>query len=300
MTAYIFPGQGAQFPGMGKEVFNASLPAGGHGAKAKQLFKEADELLGFEISKIMFTGTEEELKETRVTQPAVFIHSVALLNAMAGTEKPDMVAGHSLGEFSALVANEVLTFKDGLLLVAKRAEAMQKACDQQKSTMAAILGLEDEVVESVCADVDRIVVAANYNCPGQLIISGELKAVEEACERLKERGAKRALVLPVGGAFHSPLMEPARKELSEAIENTTFNKPSCPIYQNVSTFAVSDPKEIKENLLFQLTSPVKWTQSVQNMIKDGATDFVEIGPGKVLQGLVKKIDRSVNVASAGL
>ncbi len=293
MTAYIFPGQGAQFPGMGKEIFDAS-------AKAKQLFQEADELLGFEISKIMFTGTEEELKQTRVTQPAIFIHSIALLNAMGEHKNPDMVAGHSLGEFSALVANKVLSFKDGLLLVAKRAEAMQKACNMQESTMAAILGLEDEVVESVCADVDGTVVAANYNCPGQLIISGELKAVEEACNRLKERGAKRALLLPVGGAFHSPLMEPARKELSAAIEDTIFNEPSCPIYQNVSTFAVSNSQNIKENLLFQLTSPVKWTQSVQQMIKDGATDFVEIGPGKVLQGLVRKIDRAVNVSSAVL
>ena len=293
MTAYIFPGQGAQFTGMGKDIYDAS-------AKAKQLFQEADELLGFEISKIMFEGTKEELKETRVTQPSIFIHSVALLNAMKDVKKPDMVAGHSLGEFSALVANNVLTFKDGLLLVTKRAQAMQKACDAQESTMAAILGLEDEIVESVCADVEGTVVAANYNCPGQLIISGELKAVEEACERLKERGAKRAMLLPVGGAFHSPLMEPARKELSEAIESITFNKPTCPVYQNVSTFAVSDPEEIKKNLLFQLTSPVKWTQSVQNMINDGTTDFVEIGPGKVLQGLVKKIDRSANVSSAGL
>lgn len=293
MTAYIFPGQGAQFSGMGKDLYETS-------EQAKRIFQEAEELLGFGISKIMFEGTADELKETRVTQPAIFIHSVALLKAMGSANKPDMVAGHSLGEFSALVANKVLTFKDGLLLVAKRAEAMQKACEAQKSTMAAILGLEDEVVEAVCADVDGTVVAANYNCPGQLIISGELKAVEAACERLKERGAKRALMLSVGGAFHSPLMEPARQELSAAIENTKFNTPTCPIYQNVSTFAVSDPKEIKENLLFQLTSPVKWTQSVQNMIKDGATDFVEIGPGKVLQGLVKKIDRSVATSSAVL
>ena len=293
MTAYIFPGQGAQFPGMGKDVYNAS-------AKGKQLFEEADKLLGFEISKIMFTGSEEELKETRVTQPAIFIHSVALLNALKGDKTPDVVAGHSLGEFSALVANKVLTFKDGLLLVSKRAEAMQRACDLQESTMAAILGLEDEVVEAVCADVEGTVVAANYNCPGQLIISGDSKAVEEACERLKKRGAKRALLLPVGGAFHSPLMEPARKELSLAIENTVFNKPICPVYQNVSTFAVSDPAAIKENLLFQLTSPVKWAQSVKNMISDGATDFVEIGPGKVLQGLVKKIDRNAVVSSATL
>lgn len=290
MKAYIFPGQGAQFSGMGKDVYNAS-------EEAKKLFDQANEILGFNITNIMFTGSDEELKETRVTQPAIFLHSVALFKAL-GDVKPDMVAGHSLGEISALVANGVLNFEDGLKLVSQRAEAMQKACDSQPSTMAAILGLEDDIVEAVCADVEGTVVAANYNCPGQLIISGEIEAVKEACERLKERGAKRALVLPVGGAFHSPLMEPAREELAAAIEATTFNTPTCPIYQNVSTDAVTDPAKIKENLLFQLTAPVKWTQSVQNMLADGASHFTEVGPGKVLQGLVKKIDRSAATESA--
>lgn len=290
MKAYIFPGQGAQFSGMGKDVYNAS-------EEAKKLFDQANDILGFNITNIMFTGSDEELKETRVTQPAIFLHSVALFKAL-GAVKPDMVAGHSLGEISALVANGVLNFEDGLKLVSQRAEAMQKACDSQPSTMAAILGLEDDIVEAVCADVEGTVVAANYNCPGQLIISGEIEAVKEACERLKERGAKRALVLPVGGAFHSPLMEPAREELAAAIEATTFNTPTCPIYQNVSTHAVTDPAKIKENLLFQLTAPVKWTQSVQNMLADGASHFTEVGPGKVLQGLVKKIDRSAATESA--
>ncbi len=293
MEAYIFPGQGAQFTGMGKDIYDAS-------PEAKSLFEKANEILGFDITKIMFEGTAEELKETKVTQPAIFIHSVALFKALGEKAKPEMVAGHSLGEFSALVANGALTFEDGLKLVSQRARAMQKACDVEPSTMAAVLGLDDEIVESVCADIKGTVVAANYNCPGQLIISGEIKAVEEACEQLKERGAKRALLLPVGGAFHSPLMEPAREELAAAIENTTFSKPSCPIYQNVSTFAVTEPNEIKENLLFQLTAPVKWTQSVQNMLSDGATEFIEVGPGKVLQGLVKKIDRSTSVSSATL
>lgn len=292
MKAYIFPGQGAQFSGMGKDIYETSQ-------EARKLFETANEILGFDISKTMFEGSTEELKETKVTQPAVFIHSVALYKSLQNP-KPDMVAGHSLGEFSALVANETLSFEAGLKLVAHRAQAMQKACEQTPSTMAAVLGLEDEIVESVCADVDGTVVAANYNCPGQLIISGEVEAVKEACERLKERGAKRAMLLEVGGAFHSPLMEPAREELANAIENTTFNKPKCPVYQNVSTFAVKQPEEIKKNLLFQLTSPVKWTQSVKNMLENGASEFIEVGPGKVLQGLVKKIDRKTTTSSAGL
>ena len=291
MKAYIFPGQGAQFTGMGKDVYETS-------DVARKLFERANEILGFDITKIMFEGSAEELKETKVTQPAIFLHSVALFKALGDSAVPQMVAGHSLGEISALVANGVLSFDDGLRLVSQRAQAMQKACDSVPSTMAAILGLEDELVEAVCADVDGVVVAANYNCPGQLIISGEIEAVNEACERLKERGAKRALVLPVGGAFHSPLMEPAREELAAAIEKTTFSTPTCPIYQNVSTTAVTDPAEIKKNLLFQLTAPVKWTQSVENMLKDGATEFIEVGPGKVLQGLVKKVDRQTATSSA--
>ncbi|WP_167598738.1 ACP S-malonyltransferase [Leeuwenhoekiella sp. ZYFB001] len=291
MKAYIFPGQGAQFTGMGKDVYETS-------DVARELFERANEILGFDITKIMFEGSADELKETKVTQPAIFLHSVALFKALGDSAVPQMVAGHSLGEISALVANGVLSFDDGLRLVSQRAQAMQKACDSVPSTMAAILGLEDELVEAVCADVDGVVVAANYNCPGQLIISGEIEAVNEACERLKERGAKRALVLPVGGAFHSPLMEPAREELAAAIEKTTFSTPTCPIYQNVSTTAVTDPAEIKKNLLFQLTAPVKWTQSVENMLKDGATEFIEVGPGKVLQGLVKKVDRQATTSSA--
>lgn len=291
MKAYIFPGQGAQFTGMGKDVYETS-------DVARELFERANEILGFDITKIMFEGSAEELKETKVTQPAIFLHSVALFKALGDSAVPQMVAGHSLGEISALVANGVLSFDDGLRLVSQRAQAMQKACDSVPSTMAAILGLEDELVEAVCADVDGVVVAANYNCPGQLIISGEIEAVNEACERLKERGAKRALVLPVGGAFHSPLMEPAREELAAAIEKTTFSTPTCPIYQNVSTTAVTDSAEIKKNLLFQLTAPVKWTQSVENMLKDGATEFIEVGPGKVLQGLVKKVDRQATTSSA--
>ena len=291
MKAYIFPGQGAQFTGMGKDVYETS-------DVARELFERANEILGFDITKIMFEGSADELKETKVTQPAIFLHSVALFKALGDSAVPQMVAGHSLGEISALVANGVLSFDDGLRLVSQRAQAMQKACDSVPSTMAAILGLEDELVEAVCADVDGVVVAANYNCPGQLIISGEIEAVNEACERLKERGAKRALVLPVGGAFHSPLMEPAREELAAAIEKTTFSTPTCPIYQNVSTTAVTDPAEIKKNLLFQLTAPVKWTQSVENMLKDGATKFIEVGPGKVLQGLVKKVDRQATTSSA--
>ena len=293
MNAYIFPGQGAQFSGMGLDLFEKST-------KAQDLFKKANAILGFSITDIMFEGTAEDLKQTRVTQPAVFLHSVILSKVLGEDFKPDMVAGHSLGELSALVANNTLSFEDGLNLVYKRAMAMQEACELEPSTMAAVLGLEDEVVEAVCAETEGIVVAANYNCPGQLVISGDIKAVEAACETLKERGAKRAMILPVGGAFHSPLMEPARKELAAAIENTSFNIPTCPIYQNVSTFAVTDPEEIKKNLVFQLTAPVKWTQSVQNMIKDGATNFTEVGPGKVLQGLVKKIDRQMETASASI
>lgn len=291
MKAYIFPGQGAQFKGMGQELYEKS-------SLARELFKRANEILGFSITDVMFEGTADDLKRTRVTQPAIFLHSVILSKVLGDSFKPDMVAGHSLGEFSALVANGVLKFEDGLRLVSKRALAMQEACELEESTMAAVLGLEDHIVETICADVKGIVVAANYNCPGQLVISGEQLAVERACEELKERGARRAMILPVGGAFHSPLMEPAREKLAAAIEETNFNNPTSPIYQNVSTFAVTDPSEIKENLIFQLTAPVKWTQSVQNMIKDGATEFIEVGPGNVLQGLVKKIDRNAEVSSA--
>ncbi len=291
MNAYIFPGQGAQFTGMGKDLHDNS-------EIAKKRFQQANEILGFDITKIMFEGTADELKETKVTQPAIFLHSVILAEVLGDSFKPDMVAGHSLGEFSALVANKCLKFEDALLLVSKRAQAMQKACEMQPSTMAAVLGLDDHIVESVCADVDGVVVAANYNCPGQLVISGEVKAVEEACERLKERGARRALILPVGGAFHSPLMEPAREELAKAIENTPLATPMCPVYQNVTTFAVTEPEKIKENLIFQLTAPVKWTQSVQNMVSDGATKFIEVGPGNVLQGLVNKIHKDAVTEAA--
>lgn len=291
MKAYIFPGQGAQFRGMGQDLYKNS-------PRAKELFERANEVLGFSITDVMFNGTDEDLKETKVTQPAIFLHSVILSQLLGDSFKPDMVAGHSLGEFSALVANGVLNFEDGLRLVSKRALAMQKACEMVESTMAAVLGMEDHLVESICANIDGIVVAANYNYPGQLVISGGTEAVEKACEELKANGAKRALILPVGGAFHSPLMEPAREELAAAIEATEFKTPLCPIYQNVTTFAVTDPAKIKENLIFQLTAPVKWTQSVQNMIADGATEFIEVGPGKVLQGLVKKIDRSAEVSSA--
>ncbi|MBT0607591.1 ACP S-malonyltransferase [Aequorivita echinoideorum] len=291
MKAYIFPGQGAQFSGMGKDLYEFS-------DKGKQLFQQANEILGFDIAKTMFEGSAEELKETKITQPAIFLHSTILAKMMGDKFKPDMVAGHSLGEISALVANDTLDFADGLQLVSKRALAMQQACELEPSTMAAVLGLEDSLVEAICADVEGTVVAANYNCPGQLVISGDVKAVELACEELKKAGARRALLLPVGGAFHSPLMEPAREELAKAIEATEFKNPKCPIYQNVSTFAVTDPAEIKKNLIFQLTAPVKWTQSVQNMIKDGATRFIEVGPGNVLQGLVKKIDGSVETEKA--
>lgn len=288
MKAYVFPGQGAQFPGMGKDLYDAY-------PEAKEMFDRADEILGFEISKIMFEGTAEELTQTKVTQPAVFLHSVISNKIISQKAKPEMVAGHSLGEFSALVACGALDFEDALVLVSKRAMAMQKACELQSSTMAAVLGLENEVVEKICSEIEGTVVAANYNCPGQIVISGETDAVMKACEALTEAGARRCLPLAVGGAFHSPLMEPAREELAKAIEKTTFHKPFCPIYQNVSTTAVIDPSEIQKNLNKQLTSPVKWTQSVQNMIKDGATTFVEVGPGKVLSGLVKKIDRNAAV-----
>lgn len=293
MKAYVFPGQGAQFSGMGKELYEAS-------DKAKELFRQADEILGFEISKTMFEGSADELKQTKVTQPAIFLHSTILAEVLGDQFQPDMVAGHSLGEISALVANKTLAFTDGLKLVYQRALAMQKACEATPSTMAAVLGLEDAIVEKICEETPGIVVAANYNCPGQLVISGEVPAVELACERMKEAGARRALILPVGGAFHSPLMEPAREELAAAIENTPFSTPICPIYQNVSTTAITDPVAIQKNLIAQLTAPVKWTQSVQNMIQDGATQFIEVGPGNVLQGLVKKIDRSAEVAKAAL
>jgi [acyl-carrier-protein] S-malonyltransferase len=291
MKAYVFPGQGAQFTGMGKELYDSN-------PMAKELFEKANEILGFRITDIMFEGTAEQLKETNVTQPAVFLHSVILAKTLGDSFAPDMVAGHSLGEFSALVAAGALTFEDGLTLVAKRAAAMQKACEITPSTMAAVLGLEDKVVEDVCAGIDGVVVAANYNCPGQLVISGETKAVEAACEAMKAAGAKRALILPVGGAFHSPMMEPAREELAAAIEQTTIVNPVCPVYQNVPATAVTDAEEIKRNLIIQLTAPVKWTQSVQNMIADGATLFTEVGPGNVLQGLVKKINKEAETAAA--
>jgi [acyl-carrier-protein] S-malonyltransferase len=289
MKAYVFPGQGAQFPGMGKELYETS-------EKARNLFESANTILGFRITDIMFNGTADELKQTNVTQPAIFLHSV-ILALNTPDFKPDMVAGHSLGEFSALVANGALSFEDGLKLVAARANAMQKACVANPSTMAAILGLEDNVVEQICSGIDEVVVAANYNCPGQLVISGSNKGVEVACEKLKEAGAKRALLLPVGGAFHSPLMEPARKELETAIINTKFNKPICPVYQNATAMPATDVEIIKKNLVDQLTAPVKWTQSVQKMVADGATEFIECGPGNVLQGLVKKIHKEAEARS---
>ena len=293
MKAYVFPGQGAQFTGMGQDLHQAS-------ALARDMFAQANDILGFDITKIMFEGDADELKQTKVTQPAIFLHSTILATVMGDDFKPDMVAGHSLGEFSALVANGSLNFADGLKLVSQRAQAMQKACELQPSTMAAVLGLEDEVVEQVCQDTPGIVVAANYNCPGQLVISGEVDAINAACEALKEAGARRALVLPVGGAFHSPLMEPAREELAAAIEATNFSQPICPIYQNVSTTAVTDPETIQANLVAQLTAPVKWTQSIRQMMADGATSFTEVGPGNVLQGLVKKVDRQMETIKAAL
>lgn len=293
MKAYVFPGQGAQFTGMGKDLYDAS-------EEAKILFEKANDILGFRITDIMFEGEAEELKQTKVTQPAIFLHSTILAKLLGHHFQPEMVAGHSLGEISALTAAGVLAFEDGLKLVSKRALAMQAACEAEPSTMAAILGLENEVVEGICEKVEGIVVAANYNCPGQLVISGTVDAINDACELLKEAGARRALVLPVGGAFHSPLMEPARAELAKAIEATTFNTPICPVYQNVTASAVTDPNEIKKNLVAQLTSPVRWTQTMHQMIADGVSGFTEVGPGKVLQGLVKKVDRQMPTESAEL
>jgi len=291
MKAYIFPGQGAQFTGMGLDLYEKS-------SLAQKYFEKANDILGFSITDIMFEGTAEQLKETKVTQPAIFLHSVILAKVLGDGFKPEMVAGHSLGELSALVTNGVLTFEDGLKLVSKRAMAMQKACEIAPSTMAAVLGLEDAIVEDTCSEIKGVVVAANYNCPGQLVISGEISAVEKACKVLSEKGARRALLLPVGGAFHSPMMEPARAELAAAIEATTFSNPTCPVYQNVSASAVTSPSEIKKNLMIQLTAPVRWTQSIQAMIADGGTEFIEVGPGKVLQGLMRKIDRSVAASGA--
>jgi len=290
MKAYVFPGQGAQFVGMGKDLYDSS-------PVAKELFEKANEILGFRITDLMFAGTDEDLKQTKVTQPAIFLHSVILAKVLGNDFKPEMVAGHSLGEFSALVAAGALSFEDGLRLVSARAMAMQKACELQPSTMAAVLGLDDSKVEEICASVDEVVVAANYNCPGQLVISGSVKGIDIACERLKEAGAKRALKLAVSGAFHSPLMEPARQELEAAINATPFNKPVCPIYQNVTAKPTSSPEEIKKNLVAQLTAPVRWTQTVQNMIADGATEFVELGPGNVLQGLIKKVNKDIAAES---
>lgn len=290
MNAFVFPGQGAQFPGMGKDLFESS-------AIAKERFHQANEILGFEITEIMFGEDAEALKQTKVTQPAIFLHSTILSEVMGDRFQPEMVAGHSLGEFSALVAAGVFSFEEGLSLVSERALAMQAACNETPGTMAAILGLEDEKVESICESTPGVVIPANYNCPGQLVISGAVDAVENACEAFKESGARRALLLPVGGAFHSPLMEPAKARLAKAIENTTFNAPSCAVYQNVTAKGTLDADEIKSNLVAQLTAPVRWTQSVQQMIADGALHFTEVGPGKVLQGLVKKIDRHIETAS---
>ena len=291
MKAYIFPGQGAQFSGMGLPLYEGSL-------LAKSLFEQANDILGFNITKIMFEGSVEDLRETKVTQPAIFLHSVILAKSLGERFQPAMVAGHSLGEFSALVANGTLSFEDGLKLVSQRAQAMQKACDSTEGTMAAVLGLENEIVEQTCESIDGIVVAANYNCPGQLVISGAVDAINTACDKLKEKGARRALVLPVGGAFHSPLMAPAKEQLAAAIENTTFHTPICPIYQNVTALPILNKSEIKMNLISQLTAPVKWTQSVQQMIIDGGTEFIEVGPGNVLQGLVRKINREMDTKAA--
>ena len=293
MKAYIFPGQGAQFSGMGKDLFENSKTA-------YELFNNANEILGFKISDVMFNGSVEDLKQTSVTQPAIFLHSVILAMSKENEISPAMVAGHSLGEFSALVINKSISFEDGLKLVAIRANAMQKACENNPGTMAAVLGLEDKLVENVCSEVDGVVVAANYNCPGQLVISGELNAIELACEKLKEIGARRALVLPVGGAFHSPLMEEAKRELENAINETVFSDPICPIYQNVSGLPYSSEIEIKRNLISQLTRPVKWTQSITKMVEDGAKEFIEVGPGRVLQGLVRKINGDINSSSLNL
>lgn len=293
MKAYVFPGQGAQFSGMGKDLYeNSEL--------ARTLFAQANDILGFDIQSIMFEGTEDQLKQTNVTQPAIFLHSTILAACLGASFRPDMVAGHSLGEFSALVANKTLSFEDGLRLVAKRAAAMQKACERAPSTMAAILGLEDDVVERICAQIDGVVVPANYNCPGQLVISGSLEAIDSACAQLTAAGAKRALVLQVGGAFHSPLMEPAREELAAAIEATQFATPICPVYQNVNAQAVTDPAHIKANLVTQLTGAVRWTQIMQNMLADGCAEVIEVGPGKVLQGLFKKVDREIPTSSAAI
>jgi [acyl-carrier-protein] S-malonyltransferase len=293
MKAYVFPGQGAQFPGMGKDIYEASLDA-------KQMFEKANEILGFSITDIMFGEDAEALKQTKVTQPAIFLHSVILSKVLADSFKPEMVAGHSLGEFSALVSAGYLSFEDGLKLVSQRAIAMQKACEQNPSTMAAVLGLENEVVEQICSEIEEIVVPANYNCPGQLVISGSNKGIDIACEKLTEAGARRALKLPVGGAFHSPLMEPARAELENAIDSTNFSEGVCPIYQNVTATAITNPEEIKENLKKQLTASVLWTQTMQQMIADGLTSVTEVGPGKVLQGLFKKVDRKLDSSSATL
>lgn len=292
--AYLFPGQGSQFSGMGRDLYE-------NNAVAKKMFDRANEILGFKITDIMFSGTDEELKQTKVTQPAIFLHSVILHETLGDSVQAAMVAGHSLGEFSALVANKALSFEDALNLVAVRAGAMQKACEIVPSTMAAVLSLDDNVVEDICSEISasgEIVVAANYNCPGQLVISGSIKGIDAACERMKAAGAKRALVLSVGGAFHSPFMEPAREELAKAIHATNFNTPICPVYQNVNALSVSNPDEIKANLISQLTAPVRWTQTIQNMLSDGATQFIEVGPGKVLQGLVKKINREIDAVSA--
>ena len=291
MKAYIFPGQGAQFSGMGLPLYEGS-------ALAKSLFEEANDILGFNITKIMFEGSVEDLRETKVTQPAIFLHSVILAKSLGERFQAAMVAGHSLGEFSALVANGTLRFEDGLKLVSQRAQAMQKACDSTEGTMAAVLGLENEIVEQTCESIEGIVVAANYNCPGQLVISGAVDAIHKACDELKEKGARRALVLPVGGAFHSPLMAPAKEQLAAAIENTAFHTPNCPIYQNVTALPILNESEIKMNLISQLTAPVKWTQSVQQMIADGGTEFIEVGPGNILQGLVRKINREMDTKPA--